>query len=574
MGPLLRGRVIWRSNAGGDCLKILKEGNGPDHSLPTALARLIGSNMREKPSFSEAWLVGSGLGEEVEQYEIPGARVSIRNSADGQIDYVMMPEEYRLGREDSALLRRVIGTVSAQPPPLGVRTDRGYIRSKAREALNTLVVQNRGGYAQALAEEERICSLAVRYTVGYGILEALLDDPHIEDVYIDAPCDRNRVHVTVNGITGFNSVVRCRTNILLEQVEMDHIVSRLCRASGLPFSETHPTLECDMGFKGTRATAVGRPLSPAGTALSLRRHSARAWTLTRMMANGTLSADTAALISLMVDGRSTMMICGPRGAGKSSLLSACLFEFPLSQRVITLEDTRELPVDAMQEMGYKVQSILADDRNGESNERSRDALRLSLRMGESALVMGEVRGEEVSMLYEGMRTGRAGSTVMGTMHGESARSLYERVVHDIGVSPEAFMATDAVVSLGLNRPRGSQRMRRSVREVSEIGRSPGEFRALIEDGRWASDLVESRTVSRIASAWDMTKEQVMDNLKARRDMRAFLGEMGRDDEVSLGPMWTRLANDHLSACMTDARMCPDDVLSSFVDLYRRRRGID
>ncbi len=555
-------------------MRILGERNEECAPLLTSLTRLIGSNMREKPSFSEAWLIGPGLGEEVEHYEIAGAKVSIRNSADGQVDYVIIPDEYRLERQDSALLRRVIDIVSSQPPPLGVLPDRSYMRSRAREALNSMGSQSLRESPRTLADEERICSLAVRYTVGYGILETLLEDPHIEDVYVDAPCDRNRVHVTVNGVSGFNSVVRCRSNIMLEQVEMDHVLSRLCRVSGLPFSETHPTLECDMGFKGARATAVGRPLSPAGTALALRRHSSIPWTLTRMMVNGTLSAETAALISLMVDGRSTMMICGPRGAGKSSLLSACLFEFPLSQRVLTLEDTRELPVDVMQAMGYKVQSILADDRNGESNERSREALRLSLRMGESALVMGEVRGEEVSMLYEGMRTGRAGSTVMGTMHGESAVSLYERVVHDLGVSPEAFMATDAVISLGLNRPRGSQRMRRGVREISEIGEVPGEFRPLMVNGDWAPDIINSRTLSRIASAWDMTKDQVMDNLRIRRDMRSFLEDMGREDGESLNPNWTRLANDHLSACMAEGDLDPHEVVDSFKDLYRRRRGID
>ncbi len=555
-------------------MRILRENEEVRAPILSSLTRLIGSNMREKPSFSEAWLIGTGLGEEVEQYEIPGAKVSIRNSADGQVDYVMIPDEYRLERRDSELLRKVIDEVSSRPPGPGIRPDRGYIHSKAREALNRLGVRANKDSGRAVADEERICSLAVRYTVGYGILETLLEDPHIEDVYVDAPCDRNRVHVTVNGISGFNSVVRCRSNIMLEPVEMDHLVSRLCRVSGLPFSETHPTLECDMGFKGARATAVGRPLSPAGTALALRRHSSRPWTLTRMMRNGTLSAETAALISLMVDGRSTMMICGPRGAGKSSLLSACLFEFPLSQRVLTLEDTRELPVETMQSMGYKVQSILADDRNGESNERSRDALRLSLRMGESALVMGEVRGEEVSMLYEGMRTGRAGSTVLGTMHGESALSLYERVVHDIGVSPEAFMATDAIISLGLNRPRGSQRMRRGIREISEIGERPGEFRSLIVNGDWAPDILGSRTVSRIASAWEMTGEEVMGNLKARRDMRSFLEEMGRDDEESLDPAWIRLANDHLSECMSRADMDPEEVSKSFEDMYRRRRGVD
>jgi type IV secretory pathway ATPase VirB11/archaellum biosynthesis ATPase len=60
------------------------------------------------------------------------------------------------------------------------------------------------------------------------------------------------------------------------------------------------------------------------------------------------------LISFLIDGRSTILICGPRGAGKSSLLAATLFEFHRTQRILTIEDTPELPVRQMQSLGFKV----------------------------------------------------------------------------------------------------------------------------------------------------------------------------------------------------------------------------
>jgi len=526
----------------------------------------VARNSREKPSFSEAWILGTGVGEEVDSYMTEGGRVSIRNSSDGQVDYVLHPHEYRLSAEESSVLDHVLSSLKTETPPPGTEADRGYMLSRARASMPP-------GASMDVKEEERICRLAVRYTVGYGILEALLEDPHVEDVYVDAPCGRNRVHVTVNGVGGFNSVVRCRSNILLEETEMGHVVSRLCQASGLVFSEAQPMMECDMGLSGARATVVGRPLSPAGTALSLRRHSSRPWTLTMMVRNGTMDAEAAALLSLLVDGRSTMMVCGPRGAGKSSVLAAAMFEFPLSQRLLVLEDTRELPVDAMQSSGYKVQSMLADGRGGDRGVHAREALRVSLRMGESALVVGEVRGEEVRTLYEGMRTGRAGSAVMGTMHGESASSVYERVVHDLGVSPEAFMATDVLLCMSLSRPRGTQRMRRRVKELAETGEEPGEFRPLLEDGRWSRGLADSRTVGRIAAAWEMGADEVMENLEARRGMRAFLSDAGAVGDGPLSPHWVRMANDHLSSAMGAGRLCAEEVVSSFAELYRRRSGV-
>ncbi len=549
-------------------MRIIGENARRDDGLRSLMERTASRDMREKPSFSETWLMPPGLGEEVESYRIPGARVSIRNSADGQIDYVLIPDEYRLDDRRSKRLRDAIAHISLRPPPPRTASDKSYVESLARESLTETGRFNAREAAMTMEDEDFICSMAVRYTSGYGLLETLLQDGRVEDVFIDAPCDRNRVHVTVNGISGFNSVVRCRTNLLLERLEMEHLVSRISRHSGLPFSEAHPILECDMGLLGTRATVVGMPLSPAGTALALRRRSQRPWTLPSLVRNGTMGPSTAALLSLMVDGGSTLLICGPKGSGKSSLLSACMFEFPLSQRILALEDTQELPVEAMQELGYKVQSILADDRNGRAVERSREALRLSLRMGEAALVMGEVRGEEAAMLYEAMRTGRSGSTVMGTIHGDSAASVYDRVVHDIGVSPEAFMATDAVVSLELIRPRGSQRMRRGVKDISETGLEPGEFEKLMTDGGWSDDLEESRTVRRIADSWGMTTKEVMSNLDSRRLILAHL--QASQDERASSPRWAREVSEHVASAMASGPIDPSAVCDAFAVLYGRR----
>jgi len=170
-------------------------------------------------------------------------------------------------------------------------------------------------------------------------------------------------------------------------------------------------------------------------------------------------------------------------------------------------------------------------------------------MGESAIVLGEVRGKEAKVLYESMRTGKAGSSVLGTIHGESALSVYERVVHDLGIPKEAFMATDAVLALGLRRPRGSQRPVRKVIELVESRHDvdPGRFRPLMEMGaegeaRGSTD-ERSELISRIARSWDLSFEEAMDNIKARSDIRSALLEISaRGGESYLAPEWTARAN--------------------------------
>ena len=115
----------------------------------------------------------------------------------------------------------------------------------------------------------------------------------LHDIYIDAPCDRNRIHVTMSGVGESNSHVRCRTNLVVDRREVDNLINVLKRESGLPFCESSPVLETDMKAHDARATVVGYPMSPNGDAVAIRKHSSNPWTLTRLIANGTVDAANA-----------------------------------------------------------------------------------------------------------------------------------------------------------------------------------------------------------------------------------------------------------------------------------------
>ncbi|MEM0449515.1 MAG: type II/IV secretion system ATPase subunit [Methanomassiliicoccales archaeon] len=402
--------------------------------------------------------------------------------------------------------------------------------------------------------EQRLLSMAevvTRYTAGLGLFEILLSDRRLEDIYVDAPCETNPIHVTISGLSKNSSFLRCTTNIIVDEREIRAFVARMKFHSGRAFSQAFPILETDIPGFDSRATVIGSPLSPQGIALALRRHSPEPWTLMRLVNSGMIDCHTAALISFLIDGRSTILICGPRGAGKSTLLGAILFEFPPGQRILTIEDTLELPIRQMQSMGYKVQSLVINN-SGQVNLESaaEEALRVSLRMGESAIVLGEVRGREAQVLYDGMRTGKAGSSVLGTIHGESAVSVYERVVHDMGIAPEAFLATDAVLTIGLIRPRGSQKPTRKLIEISEVVRGrPGDFRNIInfhENG--CSDILKngSQLIDKIAQSWNISFQEALENVCARARMREILLNNAIKRSMDfLSPGWTRRANSHL-----------------------------
>ena len=278
-----------------------------------------------------------------------------------------------------------------------------------------------------------------------------------------------------------------------------------------------------------------------------------------MIGNGTIDEHDAGLISFLVDNRCTFLVCGARGAGKSSLLSAMLFEMPIEQRILTIEDTLELPGDVMRSMGYKVQSMLIDERmNSDVSKRADEALRVSLRLGESAIILGEVRGDEARTLYQSMRAGRAGSSIMGTIHGDSAKGVYERVVHDIGIPAESFMATDFLIVMGTRRERGTNRQTRKIVEFVSTSDTVGEFIS-VDKGMYRSPAMR-----RIMESTSMAKGDVEQEIKSRAKMRGLLSKLAIEvNDGYSNPEWIILANDHLSRCISSGITDSDDVLESF-----------
>lgn len=540
---------------------------GRKQDLVSIFSMLTSADVRRKPSYTDCWMTDpSEVLTPIASYMTPCGSVMIGTSDDGNTEYRMTPREYAYPDALNSLVMDLIDEIREVHREKGGRTDRDSIMGLARSLLTDRTDELRilCGNESVDAVINDICSIVHRHSVGAGIFEVLLSDPHIEDIYIDAPCDENRIHVTMNGIGGLNSHLRCRTNLMADKREVDNLVNILKRDSGLRFCRSDPVLETD--FKGfdARVTVMGYPMSPNGDAVAIRKRSERPWTLTRLISNGTVDPRTAGLLSYLVNSRATFLVCGPRGAGKSSLLAALLFEFGRNQRILTIEDTLELPGDLMRRLGYKVQTILIDERmQGTQSTRSDEALRASLRMGESAIVLGEVRGEEARTLYQSMRAGRAGSAILGTIHGDSADSVYKRVVFDLGISPEAFMATDIVVTMGTVRDRRSGNLIRRVEEVVSTGDSPGEFVDISEP----ETLFASPVIGRILRSSPGGKKGAAKEIRARAMMHAYLAELGAKDESYLGPEWILAANDIVTS------MGPDSTAESAIADFKAKIGV-
>ena len=127
----------------------------------------------------------------------------------------------------------------------------------------------------------------------------------------------------------------------------------------------------------------------------------------------------------LVDGARTMLVAGTRGSGKTSLLGALISEIMRKYRVITVEDTLELPVNYLRNVGYNIVQMKVGSAIGSTGGEmtASEGIRTTLRLGDSALIVGEVRSKEAISLYEAMRVGALALSVRDT--NPSVR-LYER----------------------------------------------------------------------------------------------------------------------------------------------------
>lgn len=386
----------------------------------------------------------------VDQYEIrsdmESATVTIlKKENESKYVYHLMPPEYMLSEEHHMLLNLARNVLLEHRPKAEEFTDpektRHVFFNVATDLLSELSQHKR--ISLNYEDLNKLSRILVRYTIGYGLIEVLLMDNKLQDIVLNAPIAQNHIFVR------HQAYDECVTNIIPSYEDVDSWAGKLRLQSGRPLDEANPILDTDLVFGKVRArvAAVQEPLSPSGLAYAFRRHRDDPWTLPLFIKNKMINSFAAGLLSFLIDGNRTLLVAGTRSSGKTSMLGALMLEIIPKVRVLVVEDTLELNVDAMRKNGYdilrmKVRSALLE---GTNEVEASEGIRTSLRLGDSALIVGEVRSLEAKALYEAMRVGALANVVAGTIHGDSPYGVFDRVVNDLGVPATSFKATDLII---------------------------------------------------------------------------------------------------------------------------------
>lgn len=405
----------------------------------------------------------------VEIFKVPG---KVRNI------YHITPPEFRLSEDKYTLLDSARRYLSEHKPTESEFTE----PEKARELFFNIGRDLVKELAKSMnielspKEIEELATILSRYTAGFGVLEVLMADEKLQDLYINSPVGLSPIYVL------HADFEECETNLIPTKDDAESWATRFRLYSGRPLDEANPVLDTELSVPGgkARVAAITRTLSPEGLGYAFRRHRDKPWTLPLFINANFIDPLYAGVMSFVIDGGRSILVAGGRSSGKTSLLGAMMIELMKKFRIITVEDTLELPVVALRDLGFNVERMKSRSviTRVESELPADEALRTALRLGDSVLIVGEVRSVEAKALYEAMRIGALANVVAGTIHGESAYGVFDRVVNDLGVPVTSFKATDIVTIAGVLRsPDGIHRYRRAL-DITEVRK------------HWKSDPIE------------------------------------------------------------------------------------
>ncbi len=487
----------------------------------------------------ETYKINDADGTEVTIYRVPGL---------SQYLYHLSPPELLLSVDEYNILDQIRTSLMDYRPQEAEFTDpvrmRQIFHNIGRDLVDEINTKNR--YGLKLKDKEKLANILVRLTVGFGMTEVILSDAKVEDVYINSPISMSPVFVK------HSKYGECSTNIIPNAKEVDAWASRFRLMSGRPLDEGHPVLDTELvtDLFRARVAIAQRPLSPGGLSIAFRRHRESPWTLPLFVDNKMISPFAAGLLWFCVEGARTILISGTRGAGKTSFLTSLMLLLMKKYRIITVEDTLELPIDSFIDLGYdilplKVQSAIIGEKSEMSAE---EGIRTTLRLGDSSLIVGEVRSTEAKALYEAMRVGALSNVVMGTIHGDNPYGVFDRVVNDLGVPRTSFKATDLVVSVNKIKTMDRLTERRRVLNITEVRKEwtedPKYENGFVDLVSYdinsdalvpTNDLLEGNSyiVKEIASnvqGWAGNWDAVLDNIQARADILAMVADYSRKTE--------------------------------------------
>jgi flagellar protein FlaI len=291
--------------------------------------------------------------------------------------------------------------------------------------------------------------------IGFNEVEPLLRDYFVEDI----ECNGANTPIYI-----IHRVFRnLKTNIIFKSNErLESFVEKLAQRCGKYISYARPILDGSLP-DGSRVNATyTKDITSKGPTFTIRKFTKKPWTPPQLISFATLSPEMLAYLWMLVEYKMNVLIIGGTASGKTTLLNAIAFFIPPEARVVSIEDTRELNLPRENWLPSVSRSAIGVGELGEISLY--DLLKSSFRQAPDYVIVGEVRGTEASVLFQGMASGHSS---ISTIHADSVETVIKRLeTPPIELSPTLMNVLDSVCIM--THAIVDKQETRKLREIVEI----------------------------------------------------------------------------------------------------------
>ena len=291
-----------------------------------------------------------------------------------------------------------------------------------------------------------LTSYLLTKSLGLGMIEFLMNDQHLEEVVINDAAEPVWVYQREHGWLKTNVFVR-------DEEQTRHYASVIARKVGRSITILEPLLDAHLE-EGDRVNSTLMPISTAGNTITFRKFARDPWTITKFIKTKTISPEAAAIIWMAIQYEMSAIIAGGTASGKTSALNCFADFFPPNQRIISIEDTREIRLPKF--LHWVPMNTRLPNAEGKGEINMGDLLVNSLRMRPDRIIVGEVRRKrEAETLFEAIHTGHS---VYATFHSNNVDQTIQRLINPpIDVPKILLPAISLIIVQFRNRRTGTRR---------------------------------------------------------------------------------------------------------------------
>lgn len=299
-----------------------------------------------------------------------------------------------------------------------------------------------------------------RFYLGYGIIQPLMVDPRIEDISCDGADEPVFVFIKEYG--------HVETNIKFNTEDsLNFFIRKIAQDGGKQISVSVPIVETALKDGSRVSASLGRYVTTKGPTFSIRRFREVPISPVDLINLGSVNSTVLAYLWTIVDYGSNIMVVGGTATGKTTFLNAMLSFVPPDNKIVTIEDTKELNLIHENWISTVARNSGSNQEDGEKS-LSRidmfDLLESALRHRPNYIVVGEVRGTETFTVFQAMLAGRFG---MGTFHADDIDTFIHRLeARPISIPRTLITSLNTAVILDTYYAEG--RLMRMVKEIAEI----------------------------------------------------------------------------------------------------------